>query len=196
MYMFLTAPTFPSPLIWFAKERVIDNPSAYWWLPPRPTKLWICRQIWTRFDQSIETIGLLRPYQEICEKTLQYFCWIEEKLQYVLQLYRHWRMSIRESIIKTLYFGRASVWIQVLLQRKNPTSRHTSLDKQVSLFPELNKSLVSMLITLKCRSSHRSKGIFLHVCPQSPNEHPGSDFTSQTRKTRNLPMQRKSHMRK
>lgn len=30
----LSPPAFPPPLIWFAKERGTDNPSAYWWLSP------------------------------------------------------------------------------------------------------------------------------------------------------------------
>lgn len=83
-----------------------------------------------------------------------------------------------------------------MLHKEEPNQKTHNLRQQVSLFLELKKLLVSMLITLKCISSHRSKGRLFACSPQSPYEHPGSDFTSQTRKTRNLPMQRKSQMRK
>lgn len=89
---------------------------------------------------------------------LQYFCWIDEKLQCGLQFFRLWRMSIRESVISPLLWEKPQLGSECCCTRKNPTRGHTSSDKQVSLFPELKKSLVSMLITLKCRSSHRSKG--------------------------------------
>lgn len=57
-----------------------------------------------------------------------------------------------------LLWGKPQLGPECCCIRKNPTKRHTSLEKQVSVFLELKKSLVSMIITLKYRSSYRSKG--------------------------------------
>lgn len=118
--------------------------------------LWIPRQSSTRLNQWVETIRLLHPYK---------FCQIRDLTEdLTVLLPKRNSCSVGFSFLDSRGWRVLQLWQKPQLGpqccciRKNPTKRHTSLEKQVSVFLELKKSLVSMLITLKCRSSHRSKG--------------------------------------
>lgn len=121
--------------------------------------LWIPRQISTRFNQWVETIKLLCPYK---------FCQIKwfYGRSYCTSAKERNSCSVGSSFLDSrgwtlesvMILWKASVRTWVLLYKEEPNQKTHILRKTGFSISELKKSLVSMLITLKCRSSHRSKG--------------------------------------
>lgn len=111
--------TFLPPLLWFAKEGGINNPSGYWcFFSCWTNNLWIPRQISTRFNQWVEKLLCSYKFCQISDLTEDPTVLLtkREQLQCELQFFRLEKVNTGECH----YFGKSLIRTWVLLHKEEP----------------------------------------------------------------------------